>query len=82
MSGSKYEKGLDEGYVSASSISLNFLSKVNPKHVQELAETLGVTHEILAKLEGEENICIFENFIDKNSSYWDKFLSHHKEITD
>jgi hypothetical protein len=65
----KYQEGLDVGYISCANSALHFLSNADRQHVQSLAESLGVTHKDMVKVEGEDEI-YFEADISSNSSYW------------
>lgn len=65
----KYQEGVDAGYISCANAALHFLSSADKQHVQNLAESLGVTHADMVKVEGEDEI-YFEEDIPSNSSYW------------
>lgn len=65
----QYEQGLDDGFISAANAALHYMSNADKQHVQNLAETLGVTHEDMIKVEGDDDI-YFEEDIKSNSKYW------------
>lgn len=64
----QYEKGVDIGYTACANAVLNYLYSADKQHVQNIAESLSVTHKEMVKFEDELE---FEEMINKNSSYWE-----------
>lgn len=59
----QYEKGVDDGYISCANAVLNYLYSADKQHVQNMAESLSVTHKDMIKVEEEND---FEEMINEN----------------
>lgn len=65
----QYEKGIDRGYLSGANAALHFIASADKQHVQNLAESLAVTHKDMLEIEDAVDLD-FEEYIQEYSSYW------------
>lgn len=65
----QYQKGIDRGYLSGANAALHFIANADKQHVQNMAESLAVTHKDMLEIEGAEELD-FEEYIQEYSSYW------------